>query len=456
MKTDSSTIDLYFKSISEEPLLDRAQEVELAREIEQAERIAHCAIAAEPRLARELLEGLAREDPSVNVAEGAELFDGIRSLDRELQTLARRSRVEVDLWSVPELDRLLEDIGAAVRKLGYSRFRSNPLFLELSQLKQSRVRASRLRSIQSRVSEQERLRHRAQSRFVQSNLRLVVSIARRKRGHELADLIQEGNLGLFRAVEKFEYRRGFKFSTYATWWIRQSIDRGQADNSRLIRLPVHVQEQIRRLDALRTELRSEGGENIERLAEWSGLAALTIERFDQVRQAPVSIHHPIGDDGGSELGDLMADRGPGADERLIELEVAAAIDGILRGLEPREELIVRCRFGFADGPPMTLEEIGKALGLTRERVRQIESKALAELAHQLNTSDPEDGVGSAVGRDRAAALIPHGEVAAGSRTRGDDARGRFGRTSGRAGNLPSGLVPEIVKKATARARTRIR
>jgi RNA polymerase primary sigma factor len=304
---------------------------------------------------------LAADDPSVAAKSATETVDPVRLYLNEIG--------RVDLLSADEEVDLAKRAEAG---------RHAAVLLD-SPIQLSPEQRSRLRTI-------EREGKRSRRKMLEANLRLVVSIAKRYIGRGLLfpDLVQEGNLGLIRAVQKFDYTRGYKFSTYATWWIRQAINRGIADQSRTIRVPVHLVETMNKIGRIERDLVQKLGRD-PTPDEVADAAGVTVERLEELRQLdiePSSLEAPIGEDDGGEFGDIIEDV-----NAIVPLEAAAYLllqqdlTGILGELSPREQLVIEMRFGLRDGTTHTLEEVGSAVGLTRERIRQIEAKALAKLRH---------------------------------------------------------------------------
>jgi RNA polymerase primary sigma factor len=339
---------LYFRSFGRRPLLNRDEEVALAKRIDQGTRSI--------RLVLREAVGIAQQ-----MKKSEKLESTLEAL-REIRALSGFSAVALD-----RVEGSLNELIAEAKGL-------------------SKVAASRVKQLarcRRQAREARAIMEKAKDELVRCNLRLVVDIAKHYngRGLSLLDLVQEGNMGLMKAAERYQYRKGFKFSTYATWWIRQGITRALADQSRTIRIPVHMTEASHRI--VRTARRLVQQLGREARIEEVGKALRTrpekIQETMQVFQEPISLENPVGD-GETLLGELIADRQAVApDSHVHRTELTREVDRILGTLTPREQTVLRMRFGIGQDEPFTLEQVGQNLSVTRERIRQIEAKAIKKL-----------------------------------------------------------------------------
>ncbi len=384
-----NSVQMYLSEIGTVPLLKAKQEVELAKKIEAGRLLA--------RYERELaVESKELSDRDV----GAHLLDRVRTLAERMRPIIGEPEARVSaMLYLPSFQDSIQmqidsDLAEAIadftgtsgkqvtEDLWELSIATRLLTPELVDADPDDERA--IGDVSHILRDARREAHEATDQMMRANLRLVVSVAKRyqNRGLPLLDLVQEGNTGLIRGVEKFDYRRGFKFSTYATWWIRQAITRGLADQSRTVRLPVHVVETANKyrkaLDGLLADLGREP--TIEEIAGRMGIRVSAVEDLQEaLHREPVSLQQPIGEDGETELGDVIEEVTASpleeATAELLRDDIAAA----LRLLPPREREIITLRYGLTDQKQRTLEEVGKHFNLTRERVRQLEARALQEL-----------------------------------------------------------------------------
>jgi len=341
-------VRMYLKEIGKVPLLTAAQEVDLAMRIESGE------------FATDLLD----------LSESEQKIDQ-RQFRRVVEAVCRIREHQLN----PEKKLKHEGIGREKVARSYK----------------PKTTAEALEFVK-RVERDGQL---AKKKLIEANLRLVVSIAKRYvgRGMLFLDLIQEGNLGLIRAVEKFDYSKGYKFSTYATWWIRQAITRAIADQARTIRIPVHMVETINKLVRVQRQLLQDLGREPlpEEIGRQMGVAADKVREILKVSQEPVSLETPIGEEEDSHLGDFIEDS-----EAVVPIDAASFIllqeqlESVLHTLSEREKKVIQLRFGLMDGHPRTLEEVGREFGVTRERIRQIESKTLSKLRHPSRSQKLRD------------------------------------------------------------------
>jgi RNA polymerase primary sigma factor len=429
-------VRLYLKEIGKVPLLSARQEVEIGQRIESGQIRLRRALAAIPMAVRALSaigEKLRRReidaDDVILLPEGGEpdtqeiksvlnAFARIRRLSREIDrleaTLADRRRTATTrgnylTWIAGNRDAIQRVVGgmplkpALIDQLVVIVRRRSARIVELAASVNRQPSIAGRRELQSlqqeaglprrqllaairEIEDSDRIVRQAKRELMEANLRLVVSVAKRYLGSDLSllDLVQEGNIGLMKAVDRFQYRRGFKFSTYATWWIRQAITRAIADHSRTIRIPVHMVETLNRISRVNRTLSNELGREPtpEELARHTGVPSKKVRLILESSRKPLSLETPIGDD--SELGDFLEDRSAGSpNDSLISQDLTAQVEKALAMLSQKEKEILRLRFGIGEEGEHTLEEVGRRFDVTRERIRQIEAKALRKLRHPL-------------------------------------------------------------------------
>ena len=366
----------------------------------------------------EIMEAFESEDFDIEQME--HIYETLEGMDIEITEYINRGEAEEieneigRLTSAEDMEKMLAQEGLAVddpvrmylKEIGKVPLLDSTEELELAQIMFEGVQASEIladpeglegldEDYIKELKAKAKAGEKAKNKLVEANLRLVVSIAKRHSGKGLSflDLIQEGNLGLLKAVEKFDYRKGYKFSTYATWWIRQAITRAIADQARTIRIPVHMVETIHKVSRVSRKLLQQYGHeaSVEEIAREMNITPEKVREIMKIALDPVSLEMPIGEEEDSHLGDFIQDEdSPAPSDAVSQTMLREQLLEVLHTLTPREEQVLMLRFGLKDGRMRTLEEVGKVFDITRERIRQIEAKALRKLRHPSRSKRLKD------------------------------------------------------------------
>lgn len=382
-------VQAYFNSMGDIPILTKEEEIELAKKLQEGKSIIRETLISLP-IYNKIVDEINREEESENLTEDEKAEEALSRTILRLENLINDlERVESRIQKYGSLKNLRKNI-IDLKNTGENTKSLENIYKEVSlEIKrienESGLKIEELKNIWNKIYKAKCLVEETKNELITRNLRLVVNIAKNYvgRGLPLLDLIEEGNIGLMKAVDKFKYEKGFKFSTYATWWIRQAITRALIDQTKTIRVPVHMMEFYNRVTKASRELTQQLGRepSNEEIAEKLGVPVRKVEEVFRAIQDPIGLQTPIGDED-TELEDFIGDKtSPSPVSEAERIELSEHIQRILKTLTPKEEKVIKMRFGIGEDRDHTLEEVGRYLSITRERVRQIETKALRKLKH---------------------------------------------------------------------------